>query len=74
MVVHIIMVLVLMQVNNNYDAVGHCFLDSPNTTSEITYKLYFRIVVVHILCTLIEELMNDLFRGSTSLICMEIKG
>ena len=23
--------------SNNYDAVGHCFLDSPNTTSEITY-------------------------------------
>ena len=25
--------------SNHYDAVGHCFLDSPNTTSEVTYRI-----------------------------------
>ena len=29
--------------NNYYHAVGHCFLDSPNTTSEVTYIVKWRV-------------------------------
>ena len=60
--------------SNNYDAVGHCFLDSPNTTSEITYKLYFRSSSGSYTMYINRRAGDDLFRGSTSLICMEVKG
>ena len=60
--------------SNNYDAVGHCFLDSPNTTSEITYKLYFRSSSGSYTMYINRRAGDDLFRGSTSLICTEISG
>ena len=60
--------------SNNYDAVGHCFLDSPNTTSEITYKLYFRSSSGSYTYYINRRASDDLFRGSTSLICTEIGG
>ena len=60
--------------SNNYDAVGHCFLDSPNTTSEITYKLYMRGSSGSYTYYINRRSSDDLFRGSTSLICMEVKG
>lgn len=60
--------------SNNYDAVGHCFLDSPNTTSEITYKLYFRGSSGSYTYYINRRASDDLFRGSTSLICTEIGG
>ena len=60
--------------NNYYHAVGHCFLDSPNTTSEITYKLYFRSSSGSYTMYINRRAGDDLFRGSTSLICTEISG
>ena len=60
--------------SNNYDAVGHCFLDSPNTTSEITYKLYFRGSSGSYTYYINRRASDDLFRASTSLICTEIGG
>tara|TARA_B100001248_G_C27325738_1_gene428935 strand:- start:245 stop:760 length:516 start_codon:yes stop_codon:yes gene_type:complete len=60
--------------NNYYHAVGHCFLDSPNTTSEITYKLYFRGSSGSYTYYINRRASDDLFRGSTSLICTEIGG
>ena len=60
--------------NNYYHAVGHCFLDSPNTTSEITYKLYFRGSSGSYTYYINRRASDDLFRGSTSLICTEISG
>ena len=53
---------------------GHCFLDSPNTTSEITYKLYFRSSSGSYTMYINRRAGDDLFRGSTSLICTEISG
>ena len=58
----------------SYNAVGHCFLDSPNTTSEITYKLYFRSSSGSYTMYINRRAGDDLFRGSTSLICTEISG
>ena len=60
--------------NNYYHTVGHCFLDSPNTTSEITYKLYFRSSSGSYTMYINRRAGDDLFRGSTSLICTEIGG
>lgn len=60
--------------NNYYHTVGHCFLDSPNTTSEITYKLYFRGSSGSYTYYINRRASDDLFRGSTSLICTEISG
>ena len=50
------------------------FLDSPNTTSEITYKLYFRSSSGSYTMYINRRAGDDLFRGSTSLICTEISG
>ena len=60
--------------NSYYDSVSHCFLDSPNTTSEITYKLYFRGSSGSYTYYINRRSSDDLFRGSTSLICTEIGG
>ena len=60
--------------NTMYHTVGHCFLDSPNTTSEITYKLYFRGSSGSYTYYINRRSSDDLFRGSTSLICTEISG
>ena len=60
--------------NTMYHTVGHCFLDSPNTTSEITYKLYFRSSSGSYTMYINRRGSDDLFRGSTSLICTEIGG
>ena len=60
--------------NGYYHTVGQCFLDSPNTTSEITYKLYFRGSSGSYTYYINRRSSDDLFRGSTSLICMEVKG
>ena len=60
--------------NGYYHTVGQCFLDSPNTTSEITYKLYMRGSSGSYTYYINRRSSDDLFRGSTSLICMEVKG
>ena len=60
--------------NTMYHTVGHCFLDSPNTTSEITYKLYMRGSSGSYTYYINRRSSDDLFRGSTSLICTEISG
>ena len=60
--------------NTVYGTVGHCFLDSPNTTSEITYKLYFRSSSGSYTMYINRRGSDDLFRGSTSLICTEVAG
>ena len=60
--------------NTMYHTVGHCFLDSPNTTSEITYKLYFRGSSGSYTYYINRRAYDDVFRGSTSLICTEISG
>ena len=60
--------------NTVYGTVGNCFLDSPNTTSEITYKLYFRSSNGSYTMYINRRGSDDLFRGSTSLICTEISG
>ena len=60
--------------NTMYHTVGHCFLDSPNTTSEITYKLYFRGSSGSYTYYINRRAYDDVFRGSTSLICTEIGG
>ena len=60
--------------NSYYDSVSHCFLDSPNTTSEITYKLYFRSSSGSYTMYINRRAGDDVFRGSTSLICTEIGG
>ena len=60
--------------NGYYHTVGQCFLDSPNTTSEITYKLYFRGSSGSYTYYINRRASDDLFRGSTSLICTEISG
>ena len=60
--------------NNYYHTVGHCFLDSPNTTSEITYKLYYRSSSGSYTMYINRRAGDDVFRGSTSLICTEIGG
>lgn len=60
--------------NTMYHTVGHCFLDSPNTTSEITYKLYFRVSSASFTGYINRRGSDDLFRGSTSLICTEVAG
>ena len=58
--------------NGYYHTVGHNFLDSPNTTSEITYKLYFRGSSGSYTYYINRRSSDDLFRGSTSLTCMEV--
>lgn len=58
--------------NGYYHTVGHNFLDSPNTTSEITYKLYFRGSSGSYTYYINRRSADDLFRGSTSLTCMEV--
>lgn len=58
--------------NNYYHTVGHNFLDSPNTTSEITYKLYFRVSNASYTSYINRRASDDVFRGSTSLTCMEV--
>ena len=58
--------------NTYYHTVGHNFLDSPNTTSEITYKLYFRVSSASYTAYINRRGSDDLFRGSTSLTCMEV--
>lgn len=58
--------------NNYYHTVGHHFLDSPNTTSVITYKLYFRVSNASYTSYINRRGSDDVFRGSTSLTCMEI--
>ena len=60
--------------NGYYHTVGHNFLDSPNTTSEITYKLYFRGSSGSYTYYINRRSSDDLFRGSTSLTLMEISG
>ena len=60
--------------NTEYGSVSHCFLDSPNTTSEITYKLYFRSTSGSYTMYINRRGSDDQFRGSTSLICTEIGG
>jgi|TARA_B100000902_G_scaffold375414_1_gene405375 hypothetical protein len=57
-----------------YDSLGYSFLDSPSTTSQITYKLYFRGSSGSYTYYINRRSSDDLFRGSTSLICMEIGG
>tara|TARA_E500000075_G_scaffold115781_1_gene112773 strand:- start:28 stop:903 length:876 start_codon:yes stop_codon:yes gene_type:complete len=59
--------------NNNYSAFGNNFLDSPNTTSEITYKLYFRTSAGHT-SYINRRAADDAFRGASSLTVMEISG
>ena len=59
--------------NNYYGAMANSFLDSPNTTSEITYKLYFRTSAGHT-SYINRRATDDNFRGASSLICMEISG
>ena len=58
--------------NNNYSAFGGNFLDSPNTTSEITYKLYFRSSSGSYTSYINRRAADDVFRGSSSLTCMEV--
>ena len=58
--------------NNNYSAFGGNFLDSPNTTSEITYKLYFRSSSGSYTSYINRRAADDAFRGSSSLICIEV--
>ena len=58
--------------NGMYHTVGHNFLDSPNTTSQITYKLYFRGSSGSYTYYINRRSSDDLFRGSTSLTCMEV--
>ena len=60
--------------NGMYHTVGHNFLDSPNTTSEITYKLYMRGSSGSYTYYINRRSSDDLFRGSTSLTLMEISG
>ena len=57
--------------NNNYGAMANNFLDSPNTTSEITYKLYFRTNAGHT-SYINRRVADDNFRGASSLTCIEI--
>ena len=57
--------------NNNYSAFGGNFLDSPNTTSEITYKLYMRSTSAYT-HYINRRAADDAFRGSSSLTCMEV--
>jgi len=59
--------------NNNYSAFGGNFLDSPNTTSAITYKLYMRSTSAYT-HYINRRAADDAFRGSSSLTCMEISG
>ena len=59
--------------NNNYSALGGNFLDSPNTTSEITYKLYFRTSAGHT-SYINRRAADDAFRGASNLTCTEISG
>ena len=58
--------------NGYYHTVSHNFLDSPNTTSAITYKLYFRGSSGSYTYYINRRSSDDLFRGSTSLTCMEV--
>tara|TARA_X000001382_G_scaffold94816_1_gene69278 strand:+ start:365 stop:1189 length:825 start_codon:yes stop_codon:yes gene_type:complete len=58
--------------NNNYSAFGNNFLDSPNTTSEITYKLYFRSSSGSYTSYINRRAADDVFRGASSLTCMEV--
>ena len=60
--------------SNSCATLTTCFLDSPNTTSEITYKLYMRGSSGSYTYYINRRSSDDLFRGSTSLICMEVKG
>lgn len=57
--------------NNYYGAMANNFLDSPNTTSEITYKLYFRTSAGHT-SYINRRAADDVFRGASSLTCMEV--
>ena len=57
--------------NNYYGAMANNFLDSPNTTSQITYKLYFRTSAGHT-SYINRRAADDNFRGASSLTCIEV--
>jgi hypothetical protein len=58
--------------NSGHDSVSHHFLDSPNTTSAIIYKMYWKSNSSSYTYYLNRRANDDLFRGSTSFTCMEV--